>query len=194
MVTYQRALNVAGLATFVGILLPFAIFIVPQLVGASHSYVVLSASMSPTIHAGDVVIVNDAPTEQIQAGDIVTFEQPQQTESGVEFVTHRVVEVVERDDGRYVRTKGDANEEPDQALVPMENVVGRVWFTIPKIGYVIQFAGTGTGILVFVVAPAVLLVVNEVWTLAVAVRHGGSSDDGDETGTEQTERPSDGDD
>jgi signal peptidase len=80
------------------------------------------------------------------------------------------VEVVTRDGELYFRTKGDANEEPDSNPIPAENVVGKVWFGIPYIGYVTTLAGGQTAQLALVVVPAVLLVLNEVWTLARATR------------------------
>lgn len=177
MVTRRGAFEVVGLVLFVGFLLPFVVFTVPQLAGASGSYVVLSSSMSPSIQAGDVVLVDDVSPSEIKTGDVITFEPPAgHAEGDAERVTHRVVEVIERDDGLYFRTQGDANEDPDQQLVPAENVVGRVAFTIPKIGYVIQFAASDLGILLFIVVPAVLLMVSEAWTLVAAARSDSSSD------------------
>lgn len=161
----RTAVRYASVVGLIVVVVPFVIFAVPQVVGAQQSYVVLSSSMSPTIHAGDVVVVDGVSPEDVGEGDVITFEPPADHQIDANLVTHRVVEVVERDDGRYFRTKGDANEEPDQALVPGGNVVGTVQFHIPYIGYVIQFASSDRGILLFVVVPAALLVVNEVWTL-----------------------------
>ena len=45
----------------IGLLLAVVVF--PQLVGASGSYVVLSGSMHPTIHAGDVVVTRNVQRE-----------------------------------------------------------------------------------------------------------------------------------
>ena len=172
----RTAIRYGSLLALIAIVVPFVIFAVPQVAGASQSYVVLSSSMSPSIHAGDVVVVDGVSPEQIEEGDVITFHPPSGHEIDADLVTHRVVDVAQRDDGRYFRTKGDANEEPDQELVPAENVVGVVQFHIPYIGYVIQFANSSLGILLFVVGPAVLLAVNEVWTLWKAAA-GNSADE-----------------
>lgn len=132
---------------------------VPGLVGAEASYVVYSDSMSPTIEAGDLVVVTSADPASLSEGDIITF----RTDGG--RVTHRIVSVEESDGGLRFRTKGDANEAPDREPVRPSQVVGTVWITIPLVGHVVAFAGTDIGLLVFVVAPAVVLVVTEVYSL-----------------------------
>jgi signal peptidase len=149
----------------------FAVFAVPQVVGADHSYVVLSSSMAPAIHAGDAVVVADVPAEKIETGDVITYRTPGDTgEAGVNRVTHRVVEIVEKDGQRHFRTKGDANEEPDSTLVPAENVIGENVLTIPLIGHVVSFADTRFGTLLLVVVPAALLILGELYDFAVAWR------------------------
>jgi signal peptidase len=62
-------------------------------------------------------------------------------------------------------TKGDANEDPDSAPVPASNVLGAVAFSIPYIGYVVQFTDSATGFTLLVVLPFALLAVSEVWSL-----------------------------
>lgn len=178
----RGALSFAGVLLLVVLIIPFIIVAVPQVVGAEYGYVVLSGSMQPTFGPGDVVIVNDASPKRIQEGDVIVFRPPGgHEEANSDRVTHRVVEVIREDGQLYFRTKGDANEEPDQQLIPAENVIGRVGFHIPYIGYVIQFGGTDTGILALVIVPSVLLIVNEVWTFAKAVKYNQSSHNPSET-------------
>lgn len=174
----RRLLHVVTTLVVVFIVVPLAIFAVPQVVGADHSYVVLSSSMSPTIGAGDVVIVREVPPSKVEKGDVITFRSD--TGGGPGRITHRVDEVVTRDGERRFRTKGDANEEADQHLVPPGDVVGRVAFWIPFIGYFVSFAGSDLGIVTFVIVPSVLLIANEAWTLyrgMTAERSGDETDD-----------------
>lgn len=169
----RRTVHVVGVVLLVGLVAPFVVFAAPQLVGAEHSYVVLSASMSPAIEAGDVVIVNGVSPDEISQGDVITFQASpghQSTTPDVNRVTHRVVEVVEKDGQVQFRTKGDANEEADAQLVPGSAVVGTVLFSIPFIGYFVTYAGTKLGIIAFVVVPSVLLIVGELWDLLKAAR------------------------
>jgi len=162
----RRLLRVMGAIVVVCVVAVFVVFAVPQTVGADHSYVVLSSSMAPAMDAGDAVFVEEVSPERIAQGDVITFEPPaDHGEYGTDRVTHRVVEIVERDDGPYFRTQGDANEEPDQALVPADNVVGRVSIHVPELGHAVLFAGSKAGIVTLVVLPAVLLGLDELYKL-----------------------------
>lgn len=154
--------HILATAVLVAVVAPFIVYAVPQVIGASHAYVVLSDSMSPAIHAGDVVVVGAAEPSEIEEGDVITFDRPGGDE---QLVTHRVVEVLQEDGQTKFRTKGDANEEADQQLVPASAVVGVVWFHIPVIGYVVQFGSSDLGTLLLVVVPAVLLILHEVYSL-----------------------------
>lgn len=162
----RTILNAAGVLVLVVVVVPFVVTAVPQLVGADETFIVLSSSMAPTYQAGDVVFVNDVRPSAIESGDVITFEPPSGHENEEALrVTHRVVDVVDRNGSTYFRTKGDANEEPDQTLVPAENVVGVVWFAIPWLGYVISFGGSTTGIVLLVFVPVALLILTELWNL-----------------------------
>jgi hypothetical protein len=77
--------------------------------------------------------------------------------------THRIVEVLHRPDGVYVRTKGDANVHPDPSAVPAEDIVGRVQVTIPLAGYLIALLSIPTGVLFLIGLAATLLAA--VWLL-----------------------------
>ena len=158
---FKRILNVVGVLLLVALVVPFAIYAVPMTVGADHSFVVLTASMTPAIAPGDVVIVADRDPATIAEGDVITFTRG----SNEVPVTHRVTSVVEIAGGLAFETKGDANSDPDASLVPAGNVVGTVILTIPYIGYVIQFTNTPYGFVALVAAPIGLFVASELWTL-----------------------------
>jgi len=155
-----------GLVLLVLIVVPFVVYAVPQVVGADHSYVVLSGSMEPAIGTGDAVLVQSVDPQQIETGDVITFGS-----SGDERpTTHRVIGVNEGDGGLTFETKGDNNEDPDASPVPAENVEGTVMsfgplHSIPLIGYVINFTGTPIGFGALFVVPLVLLVLNEVYNV-----------------------------
>ena len=172
-VPWRKVASVAGLVLLVAVVLPFVIYAVPQVVGADHSYVVLSGSMEPTISAGDVIIVNSVAASQIEQGDVITY-------GGERPTTHRVVGVTQQDGGPAFRTQGDANEDPDPGVVPASEVKGKVMsiggalFVIPYVGYVIQFANTSIGFALLFVVPFVLLVITELWDIVLSA---GDSED-----------------
>jgi signal peptidase len=168
---------------------PFVVYAVPATVGAEASYVVLTASMTPAIAPGDVVIVDSVPARDIAVGDVIVFER--RTGDAVP-ITHRVTGV-ERSAGAppAFRTKGDANEDADLSLVTPDRLIGRVVFSIPLIGHVIQFVGTPAGFVALVVIPLGLLVVSEVTGLLRAGRSGASAaaDDADAETTTDGDSP-----
>lgn len=157
----RKAANVLGIVLLIALVAPFAAFAAPEVVGADESFVVLTASMTPAIAPGDVVIVADRDPTAIAAGDVITFSRGT---SDVP-VTHRVVDVVAADGGIAFETRGDANEGTDPGLVPATNLIGEVVFVIPYIGYVIQFAGTRAGFVALVVLPFGLLAASELWSI-----------------------------
>jgi signal peptidase len=155
--TIGRALLVIVLLATIA---PFVVYAVPGTVGAEASYIVLTASMTPAIGPGDVVVVDDVRAGDVGVGDVIVFEQRR---GDAVPVTHRVTAVESTPDGDPAfRTKGDANEDADLTLVTPDRLVGRVAFTIPFIGHVIQFVGTPAGFVALVLLPLGLLVVSEV--------------------------------
>lgn len=96
--------------------------------------------------------------------------------------THRIVRVVDREDGVWLETKGDANDDPDPAIIPATSVVGRVAVTIPLLGYTVRVVSTAPGIMfllalgVFMLAATSLLESLEIdqaaarWRAALALK------------------------
>ncbi|WP_255152029.1 signal peptidase I [Halorarius halobius] len=157
----RHLLAVAMLA----VLAVVAVVAVPSVVGAEASYVVLSDSMEPAFSSGDVVVVRSVAPGDVSPGDVITYRSPAADGSDVRRVSHRVV-AVERVDGEVVyRTKGDANEAPDDYVVEESALVGRVWVVLPHVGHAVRFAGSTVGILTLVVLPGVALVATEIWSL-----------------------------
>ena len=91
---------------------------------------VISGSMRPTLDVGDVVIVGKVPVDTIEPGDIIQFREAE----GIATV-HRVVEIQEIEGNMVFITQGDDNREPDPSPVLAANVVGKVIFNIPKVGW-----------------------------------------------------------
>lgn len=171
----------------IAIIAPFVVFTVPQVVGAEHSYVVISGSMTPAIAVNDAIIVNEVSPTSIDVGDVIVFHARSEIDSdNIDVTSHRVVEIVRTDNGLAFKTKGDANEEPDPGLVPADALVGRMAFMIPYIGYVITFASSKIGFITLVAIPLGLLILGEVYDLARAARN--SRDEADDAPTEPDER------
>ena len=102
-------------------------------------YTVLTGSMSPTYNVGDMVFVQLREPEQINVGDVITFNPSQDSDA---YLTHRVTEKLENYEGTGVtcfRTRGDANGAEDTFLIDGDRVIGTVKFGIPFLGYIVRF-------------------------------------------------------
>lgn len=151
-----RAVLAVALVALVAV---FVVQAVPGVIGAEHSYVVLSNSMSPGINPGDSVIVGSVDPAAIEVGDVITFDR----EADQPPVTHRVVDVLDGGGELAFRTAGDNNEDVDPGTVPASAVIGKVWFTIPLVGHVVQFANQPAGAAVLIGVPIALFALSELW-------------------------------
>ncbi|PRB11269.1 signal peptidase I [Microbacterium sp. MYb62] len=96
-----------------------------------------TGSMSPTIPAGSVAVVQRVPASEIEVGDIVTVDR-----EGELPVTHRVTTIAAgtRADERIITMRGDANAADDPFPYPVSSV-RTVLFSIPGIAMIV--AGMG---------------------------------------------------
>ena len=131
----------------------------PRLVGW-QGVIVLSGSMEPALKVGGVAFVEplSAPDE-VRIGDIVTYRSPNDPETQI---SHRVVEVINSEGHVSYRTKGDNNELPDQELVPADNLIGKVRFHLPYLGYAVDWLRHRDGFLLFMGIPAALIIASEL--------------------------------
>lgn len=118
-------------------------------------FTVLSGSMEPTYHVGALIYVKEVDPFELEDQDVITFMMDEDT-----VATHRIVEVVPDEEDASVirfRTKGDANEAEDGALVHYKNVIGTPVFTIPKLGFVADYVQNPPGTYIAISAGAILL-------------------------------------
>ena len=116
-----------------------ALIVVPKATGA-RPLTVLSGSMSPTYAPGDVVVVRPAATASLAIGDVITF---QGSSGDPALTTHRITGVVLGGDGPAYVTQGDANGTADARPVTAAQIRGKVWYSLPLVGYAAQWASGG---------------------------------------------------
>lgn len=131
---------------------------------------VMSGSMEPTLPVGSVVLIKEQPPSAFVAGDIMTFMSNDPALSG-KVVSHRVMEVIDSENnGLMFLTKGDANEDPDLAAAIAPNVIGRVVYDVPYLGYVLNFMGTKSGFFLLLMLPCMIILLLEVIGLIRNIR------------------------
>ena len=95
-----------------------------------HPFVVTSGSMSPEIPTASLILSKKTPFEKLKAGDVITFMVYEE-----QTATHRIVSIDKT--AKTFSTKGDAIDQKDSRPVSYENVVGKVIFHMPKVGYLL---------------------------------------------------------
>jgi signal peptidase I len=125
----------------------------PNLLGYK-SFTVMSGSMEPAIGTGAVVVERPIAPREARVGDVVTFKDPEGTGR---LITHRVTSVRVRGGTAQFVTQGDANNTPERWNVPADGSIGRVAYDVPKIGYVMVYAGSKHGRLLLFALPVLLL-------------------------------------
>ena len=126
------------------------------------AFLVSSGSMEPAIKTGSLVFT--MPQKNYAVGDVVTFKPDPKNKS---TTTHRVVAI----GGGIVKTAGDANNSPDPRLISLENVVGKVFYVLPYLGYLAGFIQTPQGFILFVIVPATILIYEEFKSLFVELKN-----------------------
>lgn len=87
---------------------------------------VISGSMEPTLHVGDLIII-DTNWKNYEKGDIITFRDVNEA-----FVTHRINKI---SNGKMI-TQGDANESEDEEM-STSSIVGKCVSRVPGGGKLI---------------------------------------------------------
>lgn len=104
-----------------------------------YMFNIVSESMEPTFYVEDLVVVKKCKLEDLQKGDIITFKEEDRT------ISHRIVEITkEKGEVKFI-TKGDNNDVPDKDAVEMQDVYGKVLFSIKKLGKVVHYIQNARG-------------------------------------------------
>lgn len=127
--------------------------------------IVQSGSMEPTISTGSVVVIQKR--DNYLEDQVVTFGE--QTKNSIP-TTHRIVSTEVQNGELVYLTKGDVNEEVDVDPVRKENIRGVVLFTIPALGFLLDFARQPAGFALLIGLPAALIIFEEVSKIVAAVR------------------------
>lgn len=144
----------------------FFFFLGPHLVGISF-FTIYSGSMSPVIPVGSVIVVKPVTASSIGLGDIITFSTGADEKS---IVTHRVIEIMDGGGIQNFRTAGDANEGPDNQIVGQEDIIGKVWFHVPGLGYLSSFVSTRMGFIWLMAVPALCIILMEIRSIIIELR------------------------
>lgn len=144
---------------FTTVLVAAAVIAAVSLVGVRllgfKVFTVLSGSMEPTYHTGSVIYVKPVDYRELKVGDAISFMLDEDT-----VATHRIIEIVpdeEDPDTLRYRTKGDANEAEDGGLVHYKNVIGKPVFSVPLLGFFVNYIQHPPGTYIAIAGGAFLI-------------------------------------
>jgi len=151
MIAIRRLLDII-LASLVVVVL--AVALAAHLAPAVDAQVlsIRGRSMEPAIPVGAMVVAVGRDPASLATGDVVSVRLTSGT-----IVTHRIAEIVEQDDRRMFRLRGDANPSVDPILVLPEQILGRVDLAIPLLGFLLAMLGMPSGVAALVSIGAMLL-------------------------------------
>ena len=130
----------------------------PMAIGM-RSFTVMSGSMEPAVHTGDIVVDEQIAPLDARPGDIVTFRDPR---GQSRLLTHRVRSVHVVGNAAKVVTKGDANDTTEHWTVPVAGKIGRVAYRLPRLGYVLAATREPKAKLLLIVVPAIMVGILEL--------------------------------
>lgn len=110
--------------------------VVPRVLGV-QPYAIVSGSMEPAYPTGSLVYAQPVAGEDLQVGDVAAFWRDE------DVIIHRVdsIDIA----GEEFVAKGDANDDVDLRPVLFRDVLGRVVFSVPGVGYFLIALGSVTG-------------------------------------------------
>ena len=130
---YYIGLGASAALLLAVVALALVLIVVPKMAGATP-LTVLTASMEPLYPPGTLIYVLPVKSADVRLGDVVTY----QIESGKPAViSHRVIAINSPPNGkRTFIFKGDNNSQPDQLPVIPAQIRGRLWYSVPLLGWV----------------------------------------------------------
>jgi signal peptidase I len=119
--------------------------------------IVTGTSMTPTILAGSIAMIDKVPFDQLKVGEVIVFTPPiassgtcdsgpgpsltQESYGAPCFVIHRIVDITNISGQRMIKTKGDNNSGSIPGIdfwINESMYVGMVILQLPIAGYVTQ--------------------------------------------------------
>jgi signal peptidase I len=139
----RRILDVLLVGIIVIVLVGVALGRLVPLTGR-QTLIIGGGSMEPAIPLGAAVVDEPVAAADLRVGDVVSLRSGPDLKN---IFTHRITRLVERPDGLWIETKGDANRTIDPSITPASNVIGRVVATVPVGGYLIKLLSMPAGVI-----------------------------------------------
>ena len=128
---------------------------VPSFLGVKL-FIVETNSMQPHFSGGDIIFVKNVEPKILEEGDVISYSDSRS------IVTHRIIGIEKTDDGLSFTTKGDGNDAEDLVPITEENVEGRYWFRVEKMGRLAMYVQSPQGRLIFIGIPVAIFIIYDI--------------------------------
>ena len=148
--------NILSIVTLIAV-----VFVLFNIVSGAKGYAVTSESMEKTLSRGDIVFSKKVSFEELRVGDVITVGSKELDE----YFTHRIVSIDK--DNKTIETKGDNNPEKDPMATPADRVIGKMWYSVPLLGYItISFGSVSQtkGLIILAIVAVALIALNMILT------------------------------
>lgn len=123
------------LVIFAVLLAGWLVYLRPQSLGGSASYVMIrGTSMLPHYRTGDLILLRQAPSYSV--GEVIGYKVPKDEIGAGQVLVHRIVGG--NGETGYI-LKGDNNKSPDPWRPKNADVVGQQFLVFPQLGERIMF-------------------------------------------------------
>lgn len=139
-------------------------------------YQVVTGSMEPEYHVGDVILVHKTPVESLHIGDDIAYLSEQGQTAGL-TVTHRLVEEPFEDENNiwHLQTEGIAPGATRDPEIEGRQVLGKVIYRSKVLTAVYKLFVTKIGLLVFIL-PLCFMMVAEMVNFVSLMKKGDTED------------------
>ena len=174
-----------ALTTGIVVVAVLAVISILPITGNYKIKVVLSGSMEPAIKTGSIVVIK--PVDIYKISDVITFGKDTKKDIPT---THRITGTRVVSGEMIFTTKGDANNGDDSQEVKNDAVIGKVLFSVPYIGFLIDFAKKPMGFILLIIVPCGIIAIDElrkIWKEIGKMKKGRKKKDeiGDEKNEEE---------
>lgn len=135
-----------------------AVFLIGvRVIGGLRPFTVLSGSMEPELHVGDLIYVKECDPSDVKPGDTITFV----LNEDLDVATHKVSSIDTEKKCFY--TYGIANRDENGNYVMdggtnFKNLIGKPVFSIPYLGYVSDAVMSPPGSYIAIIVLVTLLI------------------------------------
>lgn len=110
-----------------------------------RTFIVVSSSMEPDISVEDMILITKTNEEELEAGDVITFNVYIPELKNYNYVTHYIAKVETNDSNQIIYKTHGANKEIDDVDewtnpqgelvdITIEDIEGQYRFTLPLLG------------------------------------------------------------